>query len=61
MDERVTKCLDTIEEAFKTLITSANNEVELIGLMATVLGEFQETYEKAVSDGIEELEKKEGN
>ena len=63
MDERVTKCLDTIGEAFKTLIVSANSELEVVGLVAAVCGEFQETYEKAIDEGIAELEKreKEGN
>lgn len=59
MDERVTKCLDTIGEAFKTLVASANNELELIGLVAAVMGELQETYEKAIDEGVEELEKRE--
>lgn len=63
MDERVTKCLDTISEAFKTLIVSANSEIEVVGLVAAVIGKFQETYEKAIDEGIDELEKreKEGN
>jgi hypothetical protein len=59
MDERAKKCLDTIGEAFKTLIISANNEAELTGLAIEVLGEFQNTYEKAIDEGIEELEKRE--
>lgn len=59
MDERVTKCLDTIGGAIKALITSANNEFEMIGLVTAVVQGFQETYEKAVDDGVEELEKKE--
>lgn len=59
MEEKVTKCLEAIGEAFKELITSANNEAEVVGLMAMVLGSFQETYEKAVEEGINELEKRE--
>ena len=59
MEEKVTKCLETIGKAFKELITSANNEVEVVGLMAMVLGNFQETYEKAVDEGIDELKKRE--
>lgn len=63
MDERITKCLDTLGEAFKTLVASANSEVEVIGLVTAVLQGFQETYENAVNEGFEELEKrkKEGN
>lgn len=59
MDERATKCLDTIGEAFKTLVLSANNEMELIGLMVAVMGKIQETYEKAIDEGVDELKKRE--
>ena len=58
MDERATKCLDTIGEAFKTLVLSANNETELVGLMVMVMGKVQETYEKAIDEGVDELEKR---
>ena len=58
MDKRVAKCLDSIGEAFKTLITSANSETELIGLMVTVFSNIQGIYEKAVDEGINELEKR---
>ena len=63
MDERVTKCLDTIGEAFKTLVASANSELEVIGLATATLHGFQETYENAIEEGFNELEKreKEGN
>jgi hypothetical protein len=63
MDERVTKCLDTIREAFKTLIASANSECEIIGLVLAVLGELEKTNEKAIDEGVDELKKreKEGN
>ena len=59
MDKRVTECLDTIREAFKTLVTSANSETELVGLVMVVLGKMQETYEKAIDEGVNELEKRE--
>ena len=59
MDKRVSKCLDTISEAFKTLVTSANNEAELVGLMMAVFGELQNTYEKAIDEGVDELKKRE--
>ena len=59
MDKRVKKCLDMIGEAFKTLIISADNEAELTGLAIQVLSGFQETYEKAIDEGIEELGKRE--
>ncbi len=63
MDERVTKCLDTIGEAFKTLVTSADNELEVLGLVAVALHELPKTYENAMEEGFNELEKrkKEGN
>lgn len=59
MEEKVTKCLEAVGEAFKELITSADNEAELIGLVAMVMGSIQETFEKAVEEGVDELEKRE--
>jgi hypothetical protein len=59
MEEKVTKCLETIGKAFKELIISANNEAEAVGLITLVLGSFRETYEKAVEEGIDELVKRE--
>lgn len=59
MEEKVTKCLEAIGEAFKELITSADNEAELIGLVAMVMGSIQKTFEKVVDEGIEELKKRE--
>ena len=59
MDERVKKCLDTLGEAIKSLVASANSELEVIGLVTVVLDEFKETYEKAVNEGFDELEKRE--
>ena len=59
MDERVTKCLDTIGEAFKTLVVSANNEMELAGLVMAVLGGVEKTYTKAIDEGVDELSKRE--
>ena len=59
MDERVKECLDTIGEAFKKLIVSANNEAEVIGLMSMVLSSWTEIYNEAIDEGIDELEKRE--
>ena len=59
MEEKVTKCLEAVGEAFKELITSADNEAELIGLVAMVMGSIQETFEKAVEEGVDELKKRE--
>ena len=59
MEEKVTKCLETIGKALKELIASASNEAELIGLFAMVMGGWKETYEKAIEDGVAELEKRE--
>lgn len=63
MDERATKCLDKIGEAFKELMASANSETEMIGLLTEVLYKFQSIYEKAVEEGYElfENKEKEGN
>ena len=51
MDERVTKCLDKIGEAFKELIASANSDTDMIGLVTAVLYKFQPIYEKAIDEG----------
>ena len=59
MDERVTKCLDTIREAFKTLVASANSEAEVVGLVMAALAKIQKTYEEAMEEGVAELEKRE--
>ncbi len=59
MEEKVKECLDTIGEALKKLIASANNEAELIGLFALVSVGWKPTYEKAIEEGIAELEKRE--
>jgi hypothetical protein len=59
MEAKVKECLDTIGEALKKLIASANNEAELIGLFAMVMGGWKETYEKAIEEGVAELEKRE--
>ena len=59
MDERTTKCLDRIAEAFKELIASANSETEMIGLVTEVLFKFQPVYEKAIDEGYELFENKE--
>ena len=59
MEEKVKKCLDTIGQAVKELIISANNEAEMIGLMALFFAGWEETYKKAIDEGVEELEKRE--
>jgi hypothetical protein len=59
MEAKVKECLDTIGEALKKLIASANNEAELIGLFALVASGWTPTYEKAIEEGINELEKRE--
>ena len=62
MEEKVTECLATIGEAVKKLIVSANNEAEVIGLVAMFAAGWQETYEKAVDEGFAELNaREEGN
>ena len=63
MESKVKECLDTIGEALKKLILSASNEAELIGFFAMVSSGWTSTYEKAIDEGIAELEKreKEGN
>lgn len=63
MEEKVTKCLEAVGKAIKDMLTSANNEAELIGLMAIYASGFQETYEKAIDEAVEELanREKEGN
>lgn len=59
MEEKVIKCLETIGQAVKELITSANNEAEIIGLVAMFSAGFQETFDKAVEEAFDEIEKKE--
>lgn len=59
MEAKVKECLDTIGEALKKLVASASNEAELIGLFAMVMGRWTETYEKAIEEGVAELEKRE--
>lgn len=59
MEEKVTKCLEAIGVAFKELIASADNEAELIGLVAMVMGNIQETLNKAVEEGVDALQKRE--
>lgn len=59
MEEKVTECLNTIGEAIKELIVSANNEAEMIGLMTMFFAGWEETYKKAIDEGVEELEKRE--
>ena len=59
MEKKVIKCLETVGQAIKELITSANNEAEVIGLMTLFAAEFQETYDKAVEEAIDEIEKRE--
>lgn len=63
MDERVTKCLDKIGEAFKELVASANSDTDMIGLVTAVLYKIQPIYEKAIDEGYElfENKEKEGN
>lgn len=58
MDKRVTKCLGTIREAFKTLVASANNETDMVGLVMTALTKMQDIYEEAMDEGCAEFEKK---
>ena len=58
MEEKVIKCLETIGKAIKDLLASANNEAELIGLAAVFAAGFKETYEKAVDEAVEEIEKR---
>ena len=59
MEAKVKECLDTIGDALKKLIVSANNEAELIGLVAMVMGGWEETYKKAIEEGVGEIEKRE--
>lgn len=59
MEEKVIKCLETIGKAIKELLASANNEAELVGLGAIFASGFQQTYEKAVDEAVEEIEKRE--
>jgi hypothetical protein len=63
MEEKVMECLEKIKKALKELFVSANNEAELVGLALMLSTGLQETYEKAVDEAVEELEKreKEGN
>ncbi|MEE0969193.1 MAG: hypothetical protein U0M06_07495 [Clostridia bacterium] len=58
MEEKVIKCLETVGQAIKVLITSANNEAEVIGLMTLFAAGFQETYDKVVEEAINEIEEK---
>lgn len=59
MEEKVIKCLETVGQAIKELITSANNEAEVIGLVTLFAAGFQETYDKVVEEAIDEVEKRE--
>jgi hypothetical protein len=59
MEAKVKECLDTIGEALKKLILTASNEAEIIGLFAMVGNGLTTTYEKAIEEGINELEKRE--
>jgi hypothetical protein len=59
MEEKVIKCLETVGQAIKELIISANNEAEMMGLMVMFLGGWEETYKKAIDEGVEEIEKRE--
>jgi hypothetical protein len=63
VEEKVTKCLETIEKAIKDLFVSSNNEAEAIGLAAIFAVGFKDTYEKAVDEAFAEIEnrEKEGN
>lgn len=63
MDARVKKCLDKIGEAFKELAASANSEAEALGLFLQIQQSGEAPIEKALTEGIEELKKreKEGN
>ena len=58
MDKRATECLNSIGEAFKTLTTSADSEVELIGLLFEVMRDYQKVFDEAMTEGIRELEKR---
>ena len=59
MEEKVVACLETIGKAIKDLLTFANNEAEIIGLMAMFAAGFQKTYEKAIDEACDELCKRE--
>lgn len=59
MEEKVMECLETIGKAIKELLVSANNEAEIVGLALMFSTGFQGTYEKAVDEAVEELEKRE--
>lgn len=59
MEEKVIKCLEKVGQAIKELITSANNEAEVIGLVTLFAAGFQETYDKVVEEAIDEVEKRE--
>lgn len=59
MDARVKKCIDKICEAYKELTASANNEAEAIGLFFQIQQNGEEAIEKALAEGIEELQKRE--
>lgn len=58
MEEKVIKCLETVGQAIKELLISANNEAEVIGLMTLFAAGFQETYDKVVEEAINEIEEK---
>ena len=51
MEERVTECLDTMREAITKLLASANNEVEMVGLITMLFAGWEESLNKALDEG----------